>query len=171
MIWHFLTGSHVFSTKSVTPEAVWSRGTLISRPESPTSSKMANDVEFVVCWNWSDAEQVEAHPLTYPSLLVPEVILTLDVTQCCEFKQVTEYLLRLQSLKECVLRHPYSRNRTEQNQFVSHSTAHCSVVLIIRTIILIILIIRIIIRSGSYYAFRVRLNAFPKISEIKLVRP
>ena len=25
--------------------------------------------------------------------------------------------------------------------------------------------------SGSYYAFRVRLNAFPKISQIKLVRP
>ena len=72
-----------------------------------------------------------------------------------------------------MLRHPYSRNRTEQNQFVSHSTAHCSVVLIIKTIILIIIIIIIIIiiMSGSYYAFRVRLNAFPKISEIKLVRP
>ena len=134
------------------------------------STNFTLDFEFVACWNWSDAEQVEAHPLTYPSLLVPEVILTLDVTQCCEFKQVNEYRLKLQSLKECVLRHPYSRSRTEQNQFVSHSTAHCSVVLIIKTIILIIIII-IIIMSGSYYAFRVRLNAFPKISEIKLVRP
>ena len=74
-------------------------------------------------------------------------------------------------MKECVLRHPYSRNRTEQNQFVSHSTDHCSVVLIIIIIILILIIIIIIIMSGSYYAFRVRLNAFPKISEIKLVRP
>ena len=48
-------------------------------------------------------------------------------------------------MKECVLRHPYSRNRTQQNQCVSHSTAHCSVVLIIIIIIILILIIIIII--------------------------
>ena len=50
MIWHFLTGSHVFSTKSVTPETVWSRGTLISRPGSPTSSKMAKNEKNVEKW-------------------------------------------------------------------------------------------------------------------------
>ena len=50
IIWHFLTGPHVFSTKSVTPETVWSRGTLISHPESPTSSKMAKNEKNVEKW-------------------------------------------------------------------------------------------------------------------------
>jgi len=109
-------------------------------------------LELVWCW--------EGRSTSFNVSLIiggrPEVILTLDVTQCCEFKQVTEYRLRSQSLKECVLRYSHSRNRTQQNQFVSPSTAHCSVALII-----------IIIITGSYYAFRVRLNAFTKMSKIK----
>ena len=67
-------------------------------------------------------------------------------------------------MKECVFRHSYSKNGTQQNQFVSPSATHYNVALII-IIIIIIIIIKII--SGSYYTFRVRLNAFTKISKIK----
>ena len=52
-----------------------------------------------------DAEQVAAQPLTYPSSLMPDVLLALAVMQCWEVKHLTLLRVASQAWKENELRH------------------------------------------------------------------